>query len=118
MVTTMSNKKKYVKHDLTYKQKQKIMNISQKRDMDSSVILEQIESFFEKFSEHDDLDFWKKIRFFFNLRMLEEKTKQKTEDIVETKKKIKIQKDLLIEYEDDYLAIVELGRALDSLNKL
>ena len=118
MVTTMSDKKKYVKHDLTYKQKQKIIDISQKNDLDSNTILEQIESFFENFSEYNNLDFWKKISFFFNLRLLEEKTKQKTEDIVEIKKKIKIQKDLLIEYEDDYLAIIELGRALDSLNKL
>ncbi len=114
----MSSKKKYVKHDLTYKQKQKILNISQKKDLDSKKILELIEEFFESFSEHNNLDFWKKIRFFFNLRLLEEKTKQKTEDIVEIKKKIKIQKDLLVEYEDDYLAIVELGIALDSLNKL
>jgi hypothetical protein len=114
----MSNKKKYVKHDLSYKQKQKILDISQKNDIEPDMILELIESFFENFSEHNNLDFWRKISFFFNLRLLEDKTKQKAEDIVEIKKKIKKQKDLLVEYEDDYLAIIELGRALDSLNKL
>ena len=114
----MSDKKKYVKHDLTYKQKQKILDISQKNEIEPEKILELIEEFFEQFSEYNNLDFWEKIRYFFNLRLLEEKTKQKTEDIVEIKKKIKTQKDLLIEYEDDYLAIVELGKALDSLNKI
>ncbi|MCG3260468.1 MAG: hypothetical protein H7644_12010, partial [Candidatus Heimdallarchaeota archaeon] len=45
-------------------------------------------------------------------------TKQRSDDIIETKKKINQEKKFLIEYEDDYLTIVELNRALESLNKV
>ena len=55
---------------------------------------------------------------FLNMKMLDFRTKKMADDIIETKKKIKVQKELLSEYEEDYLAIVQLGKALESLNKI
>ena len=40
------------------------------------------------------------------------------DEVIEIKKKNKIQQKMQIEYENDYLALIELGRALESLAKL
>jgi hypothetical protein len=115
---TNSEKKKFVKYELEYKQKQKLLKLSERYNKHPEEILTDIESFFENFVEYEDERIWEKMLSFFNIKLLEEKTNQRCDDIIEMKKKIKLQKDLLIEYEDDYLTIVELGQSLETLNKI
>ncbi len=116
----MSNleKKKYVKYELNYKQKQKLLKLSERSNKHPEEILTDIEGFFEDFVGYEDKRIWEKILTFLNIRLLEQKTNQRSDDIVEIKKKTKLQRDLLIEYEDDYLTIVELGQTLETLNKM
>ncbi len=113
-----SKKKKYVKYELNYKQKQKVVKLATKLESHPDTIVNRIEQFLDDSSEVINLDTWQTILTFLNLKLLEEKTRQKADDIIETKKKIKIQHKLLEEYEDDYMAIVALGKALESLNKV
>ena len=111
-------KKRYAKYELTYKQKQKLLKVSEKLKKHPEEILTDIETFFEEFVNYEDDRIWEKMLSFFNLKLLEEKINQRSDDIIELKKKTKIQKDLLIEYEDDYLTIIELGQSLETLNKM
>ena len=113
-----SEKKKFVKYELEYKQKQKLLKLSEKCNKHPEEILTDIESFFENFVEYEDERIWEKMLTFFNIKLLEDKINQRCDDIIEIKKKLKLQKDLLIEYEDDYLTIVELGQTLETLNKI
>ncbi|MCG3220119.1 MAG: hypothetical protein H7641_01960 [Candidatus Heimdallarchaeota archaeon] len=113
-----SEKKKYIKYELTYQQKQKLLKLSKKRNKHPEEILTNIEIFFEEFIGYEDERIWENILIFFNSRLLEQKIKQRSDDIVDTKKKTKLQRDLLIEYEDDYLTIIELGQTLETLNKM
>ncbi len=115
---SFSKKKKYVKYELSYKQKQKLFKTAQKNDSNPDKIVNQIEEFLDSFSEYNETDLWEKLLSFLHLKMLEDKINQKSDDIIETKKKINREKKHLGEYEEDYLAIVELSRALDSLNKV
>lgn len=113
-----SEKKKFVKYELEYKQKQKLLKLSERCNKHPEEILTDIESFFENFVEYEDKRIWEKMLTFFNIKLLEDKINQRCDDIIEIKKKLKLQKDLLIEYEDDYLTIVELGQTLETLNKI
>ncbi|MHA1514629.1 MAG: hypothetical protein ACTSPF_03740 [Candidatus Heimdallarchaeaceae archaeon] len=115
---SFSKKKKYVKYQLSYKQKQKLFKLAKQNNTNPDKIVNQIEEFLDSFSEYDENDLWEKLLSFLHLNMLEDKTKQRSDDIIETKKKINQEKKFLIEYEDDYLTIVELNRALESLNKV
>ena len=113
-----SEKRRYAKYELTYKQKQKLLKAAEKYNKHPEEILTDIERFFEDFIGYEDIRIWEKILSFFNIKLLEEKINQRSDDIIEIKKKTKIQKDLLVEYEDDYLTIVELGQTLETLNKM
>ena len=113
-----SKKKKYVKYELNYKQKQHVIKLAKKINSNPDTIVNRIEQFLDDSSDAINLDSWQRIIVFLNFKLLEEKIKQKADDIIETKKKIKIQNKLLEEYEDDYMAIVALGEALESLNKV
>lgn len=113
-----SKKKKYVKYELNYAQKQKLIKLSGKLDSNPDTIVNKIEQFLDESSEMINLESWQTIITYLNLKLLEEKTRQKADDIIETKKKIKVQNKLLEEYEDDYMAIVALGEALESMNKI
>ncbi|NPD88969.1 MAG: hypothetical protein HGN29_09595 [Asgard group archaeon] len=115
---TNIEKKKYVKYELNYKQKQILLKLSERSNKHPEEILTDIESFFEDFIGYKDKRIWEKILTFFNVRLLKQKINQRSDDIVEIKKKTKLQRDLLIEYEDDYLTIVELGQSLETLNKV
>ncbi|OLS32738.1 MAG: hypothetical protein HeimAB125_05890 [Candidatus Heimdallarchaeota archaeon AB_125] len=115
---SFSKKKKYVKYELSYKQKQKLFKLANQNDSNPDKIVNQIEEFLDRFSEYDEEDLWEKLLSFLHLKMLEDKINQKSDDIIETKKKINQEKKFLGEYEEDYLTIVELNRALDSLNKV
>ena len=119
MVIKMSSteKKKYVKYELTYKQKQRLLKLSEKKNIHPEELLYNLEVFFEDISEFKDKEFWEKLLTFFNTNLLEDKTKQRADDIIDMKKRIKLQKELLMEYEDDYLTIVELGKSLETLTK-
>jgi len=114
---TSTEKKKYVKYELTYKQKQKLLRLSKKLNIHPEELLYNIEIFFEEFSNFKDEEIWEKLLTFFNIRLLDDKIKQRADDIVDIKKKTKLQKELLSEYEDDYLTIVELGKSLETLTK-
>ena len=118
IIMTNVEKKKYVKYELTYQQKQKLLKISEKYNKHPEEILTDIETFFENFVGYEDERIWEKILTFFNIKLLNEKINQRSDDIIEIKTKTKKQRDLLIEYEDDYLTIVELGQTLETLNKL
>ena len=111
-------KKKFVKYELTYKQKQKLLKLSESNNKHPEEILTDIESFFEDFVNYEDKRIWEKILTFLNIKLLEQKLNQRSDDIVDIKKKTKRQRDLLIEYEDDYLTIVQLGQSLETLNKM
>ncbi|MHA1202963.1 MAG: hypothetical protein ACTSQ4_10645 [Candidatus Heimdallarchaeaceae archaeon] len=113
-----SKKKKYVKYELNYKQKQKVVKLAKKLESNPDTIVNKIELFLDESSDVINLDSWQTILAFLNLKLLEQTIRQKSDDVIETKKKIKIQQKLLEEYEDDYMAIVSLGEALESLNKL
>ena len=115
---TNLEKKKYVKYELTYQQKQKLLKLSEKINKHPEEILTNIEIFFETFIGYEDERIWGKILTFFNAKLLDQKINQRSDDKVDLKKKTKLQKDLLIEYEDDYLTIIELGQTLETLNKM
>jgi len=117
IIMTSTEKKKYVKYELTYKQKQKLLRLSKKLNIHPEELLYNIEIFFEEFSNFKDEEIWEKLLTFFNIRLLDDKIKQRADDIVDIKKKTKLQKELLSEYEDDYLTIVELGKSLETLTK-
>ena len=112
-----SRKKKYVKYELNYKQRQKLLGLSKAMESNPDTIVNRIEQFLDENSENITLGSWQNVLAFLNLKLLEDRIRQKSDDIVETKKKIRIQKKLLDEYEDDYMAIVSLGQALETLNK-
>ena len=113
-----SKKKKYVKYELNYHQKQTLIKLAKNLDSNPDTIVNRIEQFLDESSELITLDTWQTLLTFLNLQLMEQKTRQKADDIIETKKKIKLQNKLLEEYEDDYMAIVALGEALESLNKI
>jgi len=113
-----SNDKKYVKYELNYSQKQKLIKLAGQIDSNPDTIVNKIEQFLDEFSHSINLDSWQKILTFLNLKLLEEKAREKADEIIETKKKIKIQTRLQDEYEDDYMAFIALGEALDSMNKI
>lgn len=113
-----SKKKKFVKYELNYKQKQNLIKLAKKLDSNPDRIVNKIEQFLDESSDFINLDTWQNLLTFLNIKLLEEKTRQKADDLIETKKKIKIQYKLLDEYEDDYMTIVALGEALESLNKI
>ncbi|MEE9410772.1 MAG: hypothetical protein V3V41_07585 [Candidatus Heimdallarchaeota archaeon] len=113
-----SNDRKYVKYELNFKQKSKIADLASKKNVDADSIMSRIEDFLDCFTDYDNFTFWDKLLSFFNMKMIDFRSKIIADDIIETKKKIKEQKKLLREYEDDYLAIVALGKTLESLNKI
>ncbi len=113
-----SKKKKYVKYELNYNQKRKVIQLAKKLDSHPDTIVNKIEQFLDESTEMITLESWHSILAMLNFKLLEDRIRQKSDDLIETKKKIKIQTEMLLEYEDDYLAIVELGKALESLNKL
>ena len=113
-----SDNRKYVKYEFTSKQKIKINGLAAKYEVDPDRIISIMEEFLDRFADYDDLKFWDKVLSFLNMKMLDYRTRKMTDDIIDTKKKIKVQKELLSEYEEDYLAIVQLGKALESLNKV
>ncbi len=110
--------RKYVKYEFTSKQKIKINGLATKFEVDPERVISIMEDFLDRFADYDDLKFWDKILSFLNMKMLDYRTRKMADDIIETKKKLKVQKELLSEYEEDYLAIVQLGKALESLNKV
>ena len=116
-MSPLSNRK-YVKYEFTSKQKIKINALAVKFEVDSDRIISIMEDFLDRFADYDDLKFWDEVLSFLNMKMLDYRTRKMADDIIDTKMKIKVQKELLSEYEEDYLAIVQLGKALESLNKI
>ncbi|MHA1668270.1 MAG: hypothetical protein ACTSUR_06385 [Candidatus Heimdallarchaeaceae archaeon] len=109
---------RYFKFELTYKQKQKLLTLSNKYEFDPETILQNIENFLDKLSSFSIDEIWDKVVKGLSIEFMKSKIRERSDDIIETKKRINMQKKLLHEYEDDYLAIVELGKALELLNKL
>ncbi|MBY9002095.1 MAG: hypothetical protein KGD64_14340 [Candidatus Heimdallarchaeota archaeon] len=112
------SKTKYIKYELTYKQKQKLLKLSEKHRIDPENIVLIIESFFDEWSENVNNITWETVLTYLNSKTLKNRINKMSDEIVEIKKKNNVQKKMQIEYEDDYLALIELGRALESLTKI
>lgn len=110
--------KKYVKYELSYKQKRKLLKLSTKHEIDPENIILIIEGFFDEWSENTNNISWQTVLTYLNTKILDKRINNMSDEIVEIKKKNTIQKKMLIEYEDDYLALIELGKALESLTKI
>ena len=115
---SFSRKKKYVKYELNYKQKQKLLELTKVLESNPDTIVNRIEQFLDENSENITLSLWQNVLAFLDLKTLEDRIRERSDDIIEIKKKITTQRKLLDEYEDDYMAIVSLGQALESLNKV
>ena len=110
--------KKYVKYDLSYEQKRKLLKLSSKHNIDPENIILIIEGFFDEWSENTNNISWETVLTYLNAKILERRINKMSDEIIEIKKKNNIQKKMLVEYEDDYLALIELGKALESLTKI
>jgi len=116
-MSTRSNKK-YVKYELSYEQKRKLLKLSSKHEIEPENIILIIEGFFDKWSENTKNISWQTVLTYLNTAILDKRIKNMADEIVEIKRKNTIQKKMLVEYEDDYLALIELGKALESLTKI
>jgi hypothetical protein len=110
--------KKYVKYELSYKQKRKLLKLSTKHEIDPENIILIIEEFFDEWSENTNNISWQTVLTYLNIKILNKRINNMSDEIVEIKKKNTTQKKMLVEYEDDYLALIELGKALESLTKI
>ncbi|MHA1552251.1 MAG: hypothetical protein ACTSUP_04520 [Candidatus Heimdallarchaeaceae archaeon] len=109
---------KYVKYELSYEQKRKLLKLSSKHKIDPENIILIIEEFFDEWSENTNNISWETVLTYLNTKILERRINKMSDEIIEIKKKNNIQKKMLVEYEDDYLALIELGKALESLTKI
>ncbi|MHA1346821.1 MAG: hypothetical protein ACTSVO_06055 [Candidatus Heimdallarchaeaceae archaeon] len=112
------NNTKYIKYELSYKQKQKLLKLSTKHNIDPENIILIIEGFFDEWSENTNNISWETVLTYLNSKILEKRINTMSDEIVEIKKKNNVQKKMQVEYEDDYLALIELGKALESLTKI
>jgi len=112
------SKTKYIKYELSYKQKQKLLKLSSEHNIDPENIILIIEEFFDEWSENPNNISWTTVLTYLNSKILENRINKMADEVIEIKKKNKIQQKMQIEYENDYLALIELGRALESLAKL
>lgn len=110
--------KKYVKYELSYEQKRKLLKLSSKHKFDPENIILIIEGFFDEWSENTNNISWNTVQTYLNVMILERHINKMSDEIIEIKKKNNIQKKMQVEYEDDYLALIELGKALESLTKI
>lgn len=110
--------KKYIKYELSYEQKRKLLKLSSKHKIDSENIILIIEGFFDEWSENNNNVRWETVLTYLNTKILDKRINNMSDEIVEIKKKNNIQKKMMVEYEDDYLALIELGKALESLTKI
>ncbi len=115
---TSRSSKKYVKYELSYDQKRKLLKLSSKHNIDPENIILIIEGFFDEWSENTNTIRWETVLTYLNTKIFEKRINNMADEIVEIKKKNNIQKKMQFEYEDDYLALIELGKALESLTKI
>ena len=115
---TSRNSKKYVKYELSYDQKRKLRKLSSKYDIEPGNIILIIEGFFDEWSENTNNIRWETVLTYLNTKIFAKRINNMADGIVEIKKKNNIQKKMQVEYEDDYLALIELGKALESLTKI
>lgn len=112
------SKIKYIKYELTYKQKQKLLKLSSKHKIDPENIILIIEEFFDEWTENPNQITWETVLTYLNSKILEDRINNMSDEVVEIKKKNKVQQKMQVEYEDDYLALIELGKALETLVKI
>ena len=110
--------KKYVRYELNYEQKRKLLKLSSKHSIDPENIILIIEGFFDEWSESTKKISWETVLTYLNTKILAKRINNMADEIVEIKKKNNIQKKIQVEYEDDYLTLIELGKALESLTKI
>ena len=113
-----AEKVKTSKYVLNDKQIRKIQNLSKQLNLESIDLLEKINSNLVEVSLNPHFSSWESLVNCFEKENLKEKITRRDVEIQELKEKIVIQKQLLKDYEYDYLAIIELGRALELLNKV
>ena len=113
-----AEKVKTSKYVLNDKQIRKIQNLSKQLNLESIDLLEKINSNLVEVSLNTHFSSWESVVNCFEKENLKEKITRRDVEIQELKEKIVIQKQLLKDYEYDYLAIIELGRALELLNKV
>ena len=113
-----AEKVKTSKYVLNGKQIRKIQKLSKQLNLETIDLLEKINSKLVEVCLSPHFSSWEYVINCFEKENLQEKITRRDVEIQELKEKIVIQKKLLKDYEYDYLAIVELGRALELLNKV
>lgn len=114
----IENSQKYIKHELSYNLKQKLLKISNKNNIDPENIILIVERFFDEWAENQNEITWDTVLTFMNIKILDSRVNKMADEIIEIKKKNKEQQRVQVEYEDDYIALIELGKALESLTKV
>lgn len=111
-------KVKTSKYVLTGKQIRKIQKLSKQLNLETIDLLEKINSKLVEVCLSPHFSSWEYVINCFEKESLKNNIAKRDVEIQELKEKIVIQKQLLKDYEYDYLAIIELGRALELLNKV
>ena len=113
-----AEKAKMSKYVLNGKQIKKIQKLSKQLNLETFDLLDKINSKLVEVSLSPHFSSWEHVISCFEKEDLKNKITRRGFEIQELKEKIVIQKQLLKDYEYDYLAIIELGRALELLNKV
>ncbi len=113
-----AEKVKTSKYALDGKQIRKIQKLSMQLNLETIELLEKINSKLVEVSLSPHFSSWEYVISCYEKENLKNKITRRDVEIQELKEKIVIQKQLLKDYEYDYLAIIELGRALELLNKV
>ena len=106
------------KYVLNGKQIKKIQKLSKQLNLEPFDLMEKINSRLVEVGLSPHFSSFEYIINCYEKENLKSKIIRRDVEIQELKEKIVIQKQLLKDYEYDYLAIIELGRALELLNKV
>lgn len=114
----MPNKSRKSYYELTIYQQQKLESLAKSLNTSPQSILSDIQDILEELANLEDTGQIKAIFTNIRVRWLKEKITEKNKEIEAIKRINETLSAKLKEYEEDYLAIIELGKALETLNKV
>ncbi|MHA1685611.1 MAG: hypothetical protein ACTSYD_04290 [Candidatus Heimdallarchaeaceae archaeon] len=114
----MTKKKRSISYEFSIYQGQRLERLAKTHQTSPQAIAMNIADIVQKFASLNNPDQVQQVLRAIKIKHLKQKLAKKIKDIEEIRHVNNIVSVKLKEYEEDYLAIVELGKALETLNKV